>query len=207
MLEVTPDAPRPQAYASRMQAPPVLEEFVATCRAAVAADNPRAAIHDAMTELFGRADELAAAIPPFGPDEVATSPGGFVLGGEHILHQDDDLTVMVLDTLPGVVQPPHDHNMVACIGVFAGAEEQRFWSRTDDGIVPAAARTLEAGDVLMLGSHAIHAISAPADRAARAIHVYLGDIYGVERSIFDPETLTEHPMTTARYDEFCRAAD
>jgi predicted metal-dependent enzyme (double-stranded beta helix superfamily) len=189
-----------------MQAPPVLEEFVATCRAAVAGHNPRAAVHEAMTALFARADELAAAIPPFAPDEVATSPRGFRLGGEHILHRDDELTVMVLDTLPGVVQPPHDHNMFACIGVFEGAEEQRFWSRTGDGVAPAAGRTLEAGDVLVLGSHAIHAISARGDRAARAIHVYLGDIYDVDRSIFNPETLAELPMTTDRYDEFCRAA-
>ena len=48
---------------------------------------------------------------------------------------------------------------------------------------------------MVLGEQAIHAISAPDHAPARAIHVYLGDINNVERSILDPDTLDEHPMT------------
>jgi len=112
---------------------------------------------------------------------------------------------MVLDTLPGVLQPPHDHTMHAIIGVFEGCEDQRFFSRTTDGIAPATGRRLEAGDVMVLGERAVHAISSPQGRQARAIHVYFGNIYDVDRSIFDPESLEEFEMTEARYDEFCRA--
>lgn len=111
---------------------------------------------------------------------------------------------MVLDTLPGVLQPPHDHEMHAVIGVFEGCEDQRFFARTADGIAPAAGRSLETGDVVVLGERTIHAISSPEGRRARAIHVYFGDIYGADRSIFHPDSLEEFEMSETRYDEFCR---
>ena len=189
-----------------MQTPPVLEAFVNKCISALDSDSSRDTIVREMHELFANPITLAAQIPPFTEDEVTTSEHGWRVGGEQILHRDDNLTVMVLDTLPGVIQPPHDHNMNAFIGVFEGCEEQRFWLRDTEGAVPAAGRVLTAGEVMPLGMRAIHAISAPANHPARAIHVYLGDIYDTERSVFDPETLAEHAMTPERYDEFCRPA-
>ena len=189
-----------------MQTPPVLEDLVDTCKAAVASDSPRNVIHDAMRQLFADPTALAFQIPQFSDDEAESSPLGWRLGGEHVVYRDQDLTVIVLDTLPGVVQPPHEHNMNVFIGVFEGCEEQRFWKRTDDGIVAAPGRSLEAGDILSLGVQGIHAISAPIGQPARAVHVYLGDIYDVEHSVFHPNSLIEHPMTSERYDEFCRAS-
>ncbi len=189
-----------------METPAVLTAFVDTCRHAVQGDDARATIHAAMTELFADPAAWAAGIPAFTADDIATGPRGFRLGGETLLHQAADLSVMVLGTLPGVIQPPHDHEMVAMIGVFEGCEEQRFWARTDDGIEPVAGRLLEAGEVMVLGERAIHAISAPEHQDARAIHVYLGNISEVDRSVFDPETLEEHPFESDRYDAFCRPA-
>ena len=189
-----------------MQTPPVLEAFVNVCLAALDSDSPRDTILRETHELFADPHALAAQIPPFTENEVPTSEHGWRLGGEHVLHNDDNLTVIVLDTLPGIAQPPHDHDMSAIIGVFEGCEEQRFWLRDASGAVPASGRALNAGEVMSLGTRAIHAISAPANHPARAIHVYLGDIFNVERSVFDPETLAEHPMTPERYDEFCRSA-
>ena len=190
-----------------MDAPPVLEDFVATCRSAVDAgtDVPQT-IAGLLRELIANPAELAEQVPAFTEDAVDTTPRGFRLGGEAVLHQAPDLTVMVLDTLPGVVQPAHDHAMNAFIGVFQGCEEQRFWARTSDGVESTTGRLLEAGEMVALGERAIHAISAPDGSPARAVHVYLGDIYDVERSVFDPETMAEHPMTSERYDEFCRPA-
>jgi len=186
-----------------MDTPSVLSNFVEACQRAVAGESARTTIAELMHDLFSDPDLLAAQIPRFSDAEVEVSPHGWRLGGEAAIHQADDLTVMVLDTLPGVLQPPHDHNMPAFIGVFEGCEDQRFWARTSDGLATTAGRRLEAGEVMSLGPKAIHAISSPTGRPARAIHVYLGDIYDVERSVFDPESLAEHPMTDARYDEFC----
>lgn len=188
-----------------MQMPAAIDEFVDACRAVVAdGESVRARLAGLVADLVADHEALAAAVPAFG--DVPASPRGWRLGGEHVCHQAGDLTVMVLDTLPGIAQPPHDHAMTAIIGVFEGCENQRFWSRTPDGIEAAAGRALSAGQSVTLGERAIHAISA-SGRPARAVHVYLGDIYAVDRSIFDPETLTEYPMTDDRYDEFCQALD
>ena len=186
-----------------MQMPPVIDEFVAACRTVVAeGGDVRPRLAKLVADLVDDHEALAAAVPAFA--DAPTSARGWQLGGEHICHQAEDLTVMVLDTLPGVAQPPHDHAMTAIIGVFEGCEDQRFWGRTDTGIEPAADRALAAGESITIGERGIHAISAT-DGPARAVHVYLGDIYAVDRSIFDPETLAEHPMTDDRYDEFCRS--
>lgn len=189
-----------------MDTPPVLARFAADCRAALADESPRAAVHELMRRLLAAPEDLAAIVPSFDAAEVATSERGWRLGGEHVIEQATDLTVMVLDTLPGVEQPPHEHNMAAFIGVFEGAEEQRFWAKSGGGLASTPGRTLAAGDVMALGEAAVHAISAPAGRPARAIHVYLGDIYAIDRSVFDPDTLEAYPMTSDRYDQFCRAA-
>lgn len=190
-----------------METPPILDAFVDDCQAVVDRGVDVAqAIAALVRELVHDSVALAAEVPAFDEDAVTTSSRGFRLGGEAVLHQAEDLTVMVLDTLPGVVQPPHDHAMNAFIGVFAGCEQQRFWTRTAEGVEATTGRLLEAGEVVALGERVIHAISAPDGEPARAVHVYLGDIYGVERSVFDPETMAEHPMTSDRYDEFCRPA-
>ena len=96
-----------------MQTPPVLEAFVKACLAALDSDSPRDTILRETHELFADPQALAAQIPPFTENEVPTSEYGWRLGGEHVLHNDDNLTVIVLDTLPGIAQPPHDHDMSA----------------------------------------------------------------------------------------------
>ncbi len=184
--------------------PDALDSFVAAC-VPLASDRDHNAVSALLEDLIADHTSFAASVPQF--PELEPSSRGWTLGGEHICHQSDELTVIVLDTLPGVLQPPHDHSMHAIIGVFEGREDQRFFSRADDGLRPAAGRSLEAGDVIVLGERAVHAISSPEGQAARAIHVYFGDIYDVERSLFHPETLEEHPYSGDLYDEFCRPVE
>lgn len=183
-----------------MLTPPVLETFVQACKPLAAAGD-HAGVKQLLTELIADPG-FAPSVPPF--DEVETSPRGWTLGGEHLCYQADELTVMVLDTLPGVVQPPHDHEMQAIIGVFEGREDQRFFGRTSEGVVATSERALEAGDVMVLGEQAIHAISSPEGQPARAIHVYFGDIYDVERSLYHPDSLEPLPYSSDSYDELCR---
>jgi len=178
------------------------DAFVEAC-VPLAAAKDHSAVQRLLRDLIADPSAFAAGVSRF--EDVEPSPLGWTLGGEHICYQTEDLTVMVLDTLPGVVQPPHDHAMHAIIGVFEGCEDQRFFARTNDGIHPAAGRSLEAGEVIVLGEQSIHAISSPPGRAARAIHVYFGDIYSVERSVFHPDSLEPHSYTADHYDDFCRA--
>jgi len=184
-----------------MQAPPALDAFIDAC-IPLAVDRDHDAVSRLLAELIAT-DGFAASVPRFG--EIAPSAQGWTLGGEHVCHQTDELTVMVLDTLPGVIQPPHNHEMHAIIGVFEGREDQRFFATTTSGVTPTTQQALVAGDTIVLGERAVHAISSPVGQAARAIHVYFGNIYEVERSLFHPETLEAHPYSGDLYDQFCRA--
>ena len=185
-----------------MEMPQALTDFVTACRAAAATPDARSTIAEMMRELVSEPAELAAVVPAMESHE-STEAG--VLGGDMTLFEDDTVTVVLVDTLPGVLQPPHDHLMPAIIAMFEGCEQHRFWSRTSDGIAPAAGRDLHAGEVLAIGSDGIHAIGT-CDNIARGVHVYLGSLSTVGRSIFHPETLAEQPLTLATYNEFCRSA-
>jgi predicted metal-dependent enzyme (double-stranded beta helix superfamily) len=50
-----------------------------------------------------------------------------------------------------------------------------------------------AGDVLVLGDDAIHAVANSRRELAVALHVYGGDFFTVERSEWDPATYEERP--------------
>lgn len=181
--------------------PPVLAEFVEKCRTAAATDEARRTIVGLLNDLVSDPAALAGVVPTTPHDDVTAD--GLVLGADVMLYEDDTVTVILVDTLPGVVQPPHDHRMTAMIGVFVGCEEQRFFARTSEGITPAPGRQLAAGEVITIGTDGIHAISTP-DPLSRAVHVYLGRLATVERSLFDPDTFEERPLSMDLYHSFCR---
>ncbi len=169
-----------------------LDDFIATAKAAATADSAALDIRNALNELVSNHETLAQTVPLHNDDI------------DEVLFEDDTLTVMLCETTPGVDQAPHDHQLQTMIGIIDGAEVHRFFQRTADGIVPAKGRTITAGDVLSMTPDAIHAIGAPGPEQCRAVHVYLGRIATVERSLFHPETLAEEPLTIERYAEFAR---
>lgn len=199
-----PDSAVPESGIDTADLPRELIDFVDACVAAVAGDDPRATLRRLMDNLVAEAEALAAQLEPLGPvGPVDRTPSGLELGAEATLYEGEKLTVSLLDTYPGVLQPPHEHRMTAILGVFEGEEDQRLFVRGEGGIRPTAGRTLGPGEVMTLGSKAIHAISAPSG-TARAVHVYLGSINTVKRSLFHPETLAETPMDLSVYHDYCR---
>jgi predicted metal-dependent enzyme (double-stranded beta helix superfamily) len=92
---------------------------------------------------------------------------------------------------------PHNQLMWAVIGIYTGREDNIFWRRIPHeagGIIEAAgAKSLGPGDAEPLGRDIIHTVTNPLPRLTGAIHVYGGDFFAVQRSEWDPETLTERP--------------
>lgn len=175
----------------------LLQKFVDDCRSAATTDAGVVDIARLLEELLADPAAVVEAASPL-PSPLPE------IGHEEVLHEDDDLTVMIVNTMPGIDQPPHDHRMAAIIGSFFGREDQRFFVRLPTGLKELTGRSIECGSVLTLGRKSIHAISAPGPEPTRAIHVYLGRIYAQERSLFDPDTFVEEPLTIERYDEYCR---
>jgi predicted metal-dependent enzyme (double-stranded beta helix superfamily) len=114
------------------------------------------------------------------------------------LHVSPELTILNLTWAPGMQFMPHNHNMWATIGIYAGQEDNVFWRRLDDPsaggrIESAGAKSLIAGDVTTLGHDIIHSVTNPTARFTCALHVYAGDFFAAPRSEWDPATLIERP--------------
>jgi predicted metal-dependent enzyme (double-stranded beta helix superfamily) len=163
-----------------------IEEFVADCRGALTESLPQSAIKEILERAMSQPREI---------EKVLGTPES---GGIHTLFRSDEITVLNMIWTPGMTLYPHDHRMWAVIGLYGGREDNSFYRRTPDGLRPAGGKNLEGRDVLMLGDRAIHSVSNPSRQFTGAIHVYGGDFFGVPRSEWDPETLSERPFDLER---------
>jgi predicted metal-dependent enzyme (double-stranded beta helix superfamily) len=97
---------------------------------------------------------------------------------------------------------PHDHRMVAVIGIYAGREDNVFWRRISGEprgrIEAAGGKDLCQGDVAVLGRDIIHSVTNPMQQFTGALHVYAGDFFATPRSEWNPRTLTEQPYDVGK---------
>ena len=68
------------------------------------------------------------------------------------------------------------------IGVWSGYEDNTTYRRGLNGLEEVATRRVHSGEVVVLDADVIHEVFAPTDSWSAAIHVYLGDLVGIERS-------------------------
>ena len=180
-------------------------QFVSECRAAASASHAVAATRAVVREAVRALASGVAALPPL-DSFYARHGGGLLLGHDRTLFEDDTVTVAVVETEPGHLQPPHDHSMCAVIGVFEGGERNRFYRRTGHRARLATRRVVRPAEVIALRERTVHAISAEAGERCRALHVYLGPLDSRPRSLFHPETGIEEPFDFDTYLYYVRAA-
>lgn len=176
-----------------------LDGFVERCRTAVRSVNALSEVKEAIEALLEHADELAAERP-------APLACAALSGASDELFEDETVSIMLVHAPPHVAQPPHDHGVSVVIGGYAGVELHRLFRRTDTGATPIEASgdaAIGRGDVLTLGTRAVHAIDAAGPEWSSAVHVYLGQLSTIERSLFHPETLAEEPLDLKVYDSYC----
>jgi predicted metal-dependent enzyme (double-stranded beta helix superfamily) len=159
------------------------DDFVSRCLSAASEDTPMLAVKEVVDQAL-RDKRVEAECS----SEV----------GLRVLHLSDELTVV------NVVAPrrrdyalprrPHDHRMWAVIGIIDGQEDNEFFRRSDDAIIPSGERRVGAGEVLVLGSDVIHSVGNPSsDRVTRALHVYGGDLISAPRSMWNEPDWREEP--------------
>ena len=121
---------------------------------------------------------------------LAADPGRF-----QVLHDEPGLTILHVVVNGGFVSPPHDHRTWAVIGVYNGQEDNSFYKLVGDTreIEPAGGRSVGKGEILTLGTDAIHRIANPRGEALIALHVYGRNVMKIERSAWDPITMRERP--------------
>jgi len=167
-----------------------LEQFIADCRAALAADNSHRHVRDVVARAVA---DSASVLRALGEPKGA---------GLHKLHRSHDLTILNVVWAPMMTIMPHNHSMWAVIGIYMGREDNIFWRRlpgTPGKVEAAGAQALCERDAALLGDDIIHSVTNPIPRLTGAIHVYGGDFFDpTHRSEWDPETLLEGPFDPER---------
>lgn len=161
------------------------KRFVDECVAAVAAETDA---HLAVRDIVARAVERPGALEEVvGPAPDCPSWDTWYLS--------DDLTILHIVWPPEVDLYAHDHNLWAIIGLYGGREDNFFYRRTPDNhIEPSGGRTLMDRDVLCLGSEAVHSVANPTRQWTAALHVYGGNFFEVERTMWDRGSLSPAPF-------------
>lgn len=102
-----------------------------------------------------------------------------------ILYEDDNISIWFCRFQPDVTVPPHDHQMSATIAVYSGIERNNFYERNGDQLTPSGQVDLEAGQVIQIAPDEVHGVTCASQEPSCAIHVYMGNLTIVERSLFD----------------------
>jgi len=160
-----------------------VEGLIEDCCAAVAQESSARSVREVIARAVSSPGELIAVVGE--PRRAAITP----------LYHAPELTVLHVIWGPGMTLPPHDHRMWAVIGIYTGREDNIFWRRVPDApqgkIEAAGAKAISTGDAVPLGREIIHSVTNPIPRLTGAIHVYGGDFFEQDRSMWDPEHLTE----------------
>jgi predicted metal-dependent enzyme (double-stranded beta helix superfamily) len=168
-----------------------LDQFIADCRAALAADKSHKLVRDVVARAVS---DPTAVLKGLGePSRSVFQP----------LYRSSDLTIANVIWAPKMTVVPHNHHMWAVIGIYTGREDNIFWRRVPDGrdgkLEAAGAKALSVRDAEPLGRNIIHSVTNPINRLTGAIHVYGGDFFDpAHRSEWDAETLLEQAWDPQR---------
>ena len=99
----------------------------------------------------------------------------------------DRLTIQRIIWPAGLRSSPHEHRMWAVVGVYAGEEFNRLYSRAPDGLTETSTQSVSEREVFVLDSDAVHSVENPAREWTAGLHVYGGDILNIERSAWGPD--------------------
>jgi predicted metal-dependent enzyme (double-stranded beta helix superfamily) len=174
-----------------------VQKFVGECKDSLNDSNPAAKVKDLVLEAIS---DPAGVQDAFARAENVERQGPITFASR-------DITLSVADvtTPSGLRSPAHNHKMWAVIGVYAGQEHNKFYRYQDGVLCESGERLLEKGDVVVLDTEAIHAISNPLQTNSSAIHVYGGDLVDrPERSMWNPHTLEREDYDIAQLLEYVK---
>jgi predicted metal-dependent enzyme (double-stranded beta helix superfamily) len=161
--------------------PITVDQLINDCRAALDESTPQAAMREVLERAVSRPSDLLDALPAPGQQSLP-------------VHVSPELTILQVVNGPGFVLYPHDHGSWSATAMYAGQERSTFYRRTADGTVASGGKEYAAGEVVMMGADAIHAIENPLTSVNAAIHVFAGNPFIDACSQWDFETLTEVPF-------------
>jgi len=162
----------------------VFEPVIEKCLAALESSDPQASIEAILLDAASDADIKAA----------ISGRTKFASLEDLALYRSDTLTLLAGAMPPGFRASPHNHNLWSVVSVCSGQEDNEFYERTEGGLRQVGKTSVKAPGVLANPADVIHAICNPLDEPLVVLHAYGGDLFGVDRSNWHPETHAEVPF-------------
>lgn len=168
--------------------------FIDDLRAVAQQDGAKQQVQQLLQNAIAEPEKLAAELPDYPENDT-------------VLYEDDGLSIWHVRFIPGVEVPPHEHRIPAFIGLYQGQERNDFYQLTaDDKLKNSGHQVLEPGDMLAMGEEAIHSVSCVSDEPCCGLHVYLGKLTTIERSLFHPQTYERMAFTDENYERLQQEA-
>jgi predicted metal-dependent enzyme (double-stranded beta helix superfamily) len=174
-----------------------VHELVARCAKARESADPMGSVRAVLEGLRGDVAAIEAAL--------SYIPG---IGGNarQVFYRSPDLTLLKVCFPNGRRTPPHDHGTWAMILLLSGEEKNTLYRRDNGTLRKAGEVTLARGAILPMREDTVHVAECLGDTPTIGLHVYGGDILGLPRRMWNPETLEEHALEWAQYENFARIA-
>jgi predicted metal-dependent enzyme (double-stranded beta helix superfamily) len=193
---------------------PLVREFIAGVRAAVAAsEGPTeaiAAIRPAFARLLGDDAWLPAAYQAPVPE---SGMGGGI--GQWLIFRSGggDLSLFALVVPSGSATPVHDHLAWGLIGLYRGEQEETVYARHDDAVPVgereelslSMRRIVQQGDFypLLPPAEDIHRVRTTSAETSVSLHLLANDTGCIWRHAYDPETALVRPFRSGYVNRAC----
>ena len=172
-------------------------ELVARFARAVGSDDPANA---ALAELDGLRDDIAGLAKVL---DYLPGTGG---NARQAFYRSPNLSLLKVNFPAGRRTPPHDHGTWAAILLLSGSEKNTIYSAENDHLQRVDEVLLEPGSTVSVPMANAHVAECLGDQPAIGLHVYGGNVLGLERRMWDPDTLVAEPLDWTRYEDLAQRA-
>jgi 3-mercaptopropionate dioxygenase len=185
---------------------PVVREFVAAVRAAIATatspENACDAIRPGFAELLADSGWLP---PRYQESAPESGMGGGI--GQWLLFRSGDrsLSLFSLVVPPRAETPVHDHLAWGLVGLYRGTQDEEIYAERDGRLELVERRALARGDfyALLPPRDDIHGVRTTSPETSVSVHLLTNDTGCVWRHAFDPESGERTPFRSGYVNVDC----
>jgi predicted metal-dependent enzyme (double-stranded beta helix superfamily) len=174
-----------------------VHELVASFGRAGESANPMDAVREILESLRGRVEALESLL------DYISGTGG---NAGQLFYRSPQVTLLKVCFPVGRRTPPHNHGTWATILQLSGEEKNTLYEQENGKLRRAGEATLTRGEILTIPSETVHVVQCRSSAPATGLHVYGGDIFTLERRMWNPETLEEHALDWPLYEKFAQTA-
>jgi len=169
-----------------------IADLVQQMSKAVASSDPQAAVRAEMETLKGDLAGIAKML------DYLPGTGG---NANQAFFRAPNLSLLKVSFPNGRRTPPHNHGTWANILVLSGSEKNTLYRRNADETLERDHEiVLTPGSLVTIPANMAHVAECLGDEPAIGLHVYGANVLGIDRLMWDPDTLQAHPLDWRKYE-------